>query len=75
VFLEGCCVSAKSKQMPFVTLSVTEAELAAAVDCACDLLYVKRMMEGMGLKIVLPIPLFVDNEGAVNTIRNYISGG
>jgi hypothetical protein len=75
VFLEGCCVSAKLKQMPFVNLSVTEAELAAAVDCACDMFYVKRMLEGMGLKVILPIPLFVDNEEAVNANRNYISGG
>jgi hypothetical protein len=32
VYMEGCCVSAKSKQMAFVMLSVTEAELAAAVE-------------------------------------------
>jgi Reverse transcriptase (RNA-dependent DNA polymerase) len=45
VFLEDCCISAKSKQMPFVTPSVTEAELAAAVECAQDLLYAMHVLK------------------------------
>jgi hypothetical protein len=75
VFLEDCCTSAKSKQMPFVTLSVTEAELAAAVECAQDLMYSMHVLEGMGLHVSKPMPLYVDNEAAVNMVRNWISGG
>jgi Reverse transcriptase (RNA-dependent DNA polymerase) len=75
VFLEDCCISAKSKQMPFVTLSVTEAELAAAVECVQDMLYVMHVMEGMGLKVKMPMPLYVDNKAAVNMVKNWISGG
>jgi hypothetical protein len=32
-------------------------------------------MEGMGLRVQLPMPIYVDNEAAVNMTRNYISGG
>jgi hypothetical protein len=75
VYMEGCCVLAKSKQMAFVTLSVTEAELAAAVECTQYLMYSKAVMEGMGLHVRLPMPIYVENEAAVNMTCNYISGG
>jgi hypothetical protein len=52
-----------------------DAELAAAVECAKDLMYLFHMLTGMGLHVKLPMPLFVNNETAINTIRNYISGG
>jgi hypothetical protein len=75
VYLEECCVSARSKQMAFVTLSVTEAELAAAVECAQDLMYAKSILEDLKLKVKLPMKLYVDNEAAVNMVKNYMSGG
>jgi hypothetical protein len=75
VFLEDCCILAKSKQMPFVTLSVTEAELAAAVECAQDLMYAMHVLENMGLYVIKPMPLYVDNKAAVNMVQNWISGG
>jgi hypothetical protein len=61
--------------MPFVTLSVTEAELAAAVECAQDLMYSKHLLDDIGLGVELPMPIYVDNEAAVNMARNWISGG
>jgi hypothetical protein len=61
--------------MAFVMLSLTEAELVAAVECAQDLMYSIAVMEGMGLCVQLPMPIYVDNEAAVNMTCNYISGG
>ena len=48
-FLEGAPVTVKSAMQKVVALSVTEAETIAGVQCAQDMIYVKRVLEGMGL--------------------------
>ena len=63
--LEGAPVSVKSTMQRVVALSVTEAETIAGVQCAQDMLYVKRVLEGMGLAVELPMVLRIDNSRAV----------
>ena len=70
-FLEGACISKKSKQQDIVTLSVTEAELFAAVACAQDLVFKKHALESMGLKVQLPMILKIDNKGAVDLANSW----
>ena len=41
--LEGIPITAKSGMQRIVALSVTEAELIATVQCAQDMLYIKRI--------------------------------
>ena len=53
-FLEEAVVSVKSTMLQTVTFSLTEAELVAAVSCAQDMLYVKWVLESMGLQVELP---------------------
>jgi hypothetical protein len=48
-FIEGCVLNTKSRMQPISSLSVTEAELVAATECAQDLLFVKHVMESIGL--------------------------
>ena len=48
VFLEGCPITFRSSIQKFVTLSVTEAESAAGVMVAQDMLYVYRLMDSIG---------------------------
>ena len=48
-FLEGAPVTVKSAMQKVVTLSVTEAEMIAGVQCDQYMMYVKRVLEGMGL--------------------------
>ena len=74
-FLEGAPVTVKSAMQRVVALSVTEAETIAAVQCAQDMLYVKRVIEGLGLKVKLPMELRVDNSGAVDLANNWSAGG
>ncbi len=50
-FLCGAPVSIRSKMLDCVTLSVTEAELVAATQCAQDMLFVMRVLESMDLKV------------------------
>merc|ERR1712038_2212673 len=56
-------------------LSVTEAELFAAVQCAQDMLYIMRLLESMNLKVKKPMILHVDNKGAVDLANNWSVGG
>ena len=65
----------RSKMMPVVALSVTEAELFSAVQCAQDMLYAMRVMESLGLKVKKPMKLYIDNKGAVDLANNWSVGG
>ena len=56
-------------------MSVTEAELIAAVECAQDMLFAKQVLESMGLKVKTPMILKVDNKGAVDLANNWSSAG
>jgi hypothetical protein len=65
----------RSTMQRIVALSVTEAELFAAIDNAQDMLYTKRIVESLGLHVQLPMILEVDNKGAVDLVNNYHVGG
>ena len=75
VCLEGCPVTFRSNTQKFVTLSVTEAEGAAGVMTAQDMLYVYRLLESIGLQVELPMFLEMDNKGAVDLANNWSVGG
>ena len=71
----GCCVTHRSKMMPIIALSVTEAELYAAVLCAQDMLLIMRLLFSLGLDVKLPMILEVDNKGAVDFINGWSVSG
>ena len=75
VSLNGAPVSWRSLTQKHVTLSVTEAETAAAVTCAQDMIFVKKILESMELQVHLPMILEVDNKGAVDLANNWTVGG
>ena len=75
VFLEGSCVGARSSTQKSVTLSVTEAEYTAAVQCAQDMLFCMRVVESLGLKVKKPMILKIDNKGAHDLSHNWSIGG
>eukprot|EP00957_Ditylum_brightwellii_P175365 13349619-Ditylum_brightwellii.AAC.1 len=57
-----------------VLLSVTEAKTVAGVQCAQDMLYVRRLIESMGLQVELPRILEIDNIGAVDLANSWSTG-
>jgi len=75
VFLNDSPVAMKSKMQDIVTLSVTEAEIVAATMCIQEMLYVKKVIEGIGLEIELPMIIEVDNKGAKDLMNNWSVGG
>ena len=74
-YLEGAPVSIKSATGKTVALSVTEAEINAAVACAQDMMHQMRLLESIGLEVELPMVLEVDNKGAVDWTNNWSVGG
>ena len=75
VYFEGVSIAEKSKMQGGVTLSVTEAEAASAVECAQDMLFAMRVVESIGLKVKKPMLLWVDNKGAVDLFNGWgVSG-
>ena len=75
VRLEGAVVICKSGMQRTTTLSVTEAETVAAVTCVQDMMFVKNIIESMGLEVKLPMRLEIDNKGAVDLVHNFSVGG
>ena len=74
-FLEDCLTGFRSLTQRFVTLSVTEAESAAGVMVAQDMLYQHRLLTSLGLNVELPMVLEMDNKGAVDLANNWSVGG
>jgi hypothetical protein len=56
-FLCGAAITLKLKMMPILALSVTEAELFAAVMTAQDIFFIMRIINSMGLLVELPMIL------------------
>ena len=63
VFVNSAPISFRSAMQKFVTLSVTEAEIAAGVMVAQDMLCVYHLLELLELNIELPMVLEMENQG------------
>lgn len=48
-FLSNAAISWSSKRQPMVTLSTTEAEFVAAATCACQVIWLRRILESIGM--------------------------
>ena len=66
------CISQGQKH---VALSVTEAELYAAVAVAQYMLYVMNFLESLQLKVNKPMLLEIDNKVCVDLINNWSVAG
>jgi len=74
-FLNGSPITFRSATQKTVSLSVTESEGSAGVTCVQDMLYTKKVVESMGMKVELPMILEMDNKGAVDLANNWSVGG
>jgi hypothetical protein len=73
--VNGVPVITKSVMQDTRKLSVTEAELDSAVTNVQDMLFVRQILESMGLKVKLPMVLRVDNSGVRELVNNWSVGG
>ena len=49
--------------------------MIAAASNAQDMMYLKRLLESVGLNVASPMVLELDNKGTVDLVNNYIVGG
>jgi hypothetical protein len=75
VYLNDSPIAFSSVTQKHVTLSVTEAELAAVVTMVQDMMYIYRVVSSMGLKVELPMLAEMDNSGAQDLANSWRVGG
>ena len=75
VFVNNAPVMVRSATQKSVTLSVCEAESAAGVMVAQDMLYTYNVLTSLELQVELPMILEMDNKGAVDLANNWRVGG
>jgi hypothetical protein len=76
VFMLGIgAVSWSSKKQPVVTLSTTEAEFIAAASCACQGVWLRRILGNIGLEQVTNTVIYCDNNSAIKLSKNPVLHG
>ncbi|WKA02079.1 hypothetical protein VitviT2T_020312 [Vitis vinifera] len=76
VFMLGTgAVSWSSKKQPIVTLSTTEAEFVAATVCACQAIWLRKILEELHLKQVGATTIFCDNSSTIKLSKNPVLHG
>ena len=62
--LAGAALFCKTRCQPTVALSSTEAEFAAAADAGKAALYLRSILQELGVEQLLPTVIYEDNNGA-----------
>lgn len=76
VFLmSGGAVAWSSRKQPIVTLSSTEAEYVAAATCACQTIWMRRILEEIGHKQDDQMVLLCDNTSTIKLSKNAVMHG
>jgi hypothetical protein len=70
----GAFIAWKSKASNSVTLLSTEAEYIALSEITKEIMFVKQVIETMGIGMKLPFIVQIDNVGAIYLSNNYLLG-
>jgi hypothetical protein len=65
LFLMGAPILWRSKAQRSVTLSSSEAEYVAMSEAAKEVIFVTFLLQDIGIKVKMPVIVFVDNVGAI----------
>ena len=71
IFMLGTgVISWLSKKRPIVTLSSTKAEFVAATTCACQAIWLRRILKELKFKQLGATTIFCDNNSAIKLSMN-----
>jgi hypothetical protein len=70
----GAFIAWKSKASNSVTLSSTEAEYVALSEISKEIMFVKQVLETMGIGLKLPLIVQIGNVGSIFLSNNYSLG-
>lgn len=70
IFLGSSLISWRSKKQSVVSRSSTEAEYRAMADTSAELVWLRRLLLDFGVTSSSPIPLFCDNQSALQIAGN-----
>ena len=65
VYVLNCLVAWKSRSQKHVTLSSTEAEYVAISDVCTEIMFIRMVLEFLGVRVRMPITVHCDNIGAI----------
>ena len=68
-------VSRSSKKQPIVNLSTTEAEFVATASCACQAVWVRRILKGFNHVQSVRTMVFCDNRSSIELLKNPVPHG
>ncbi|XP_048622851.1 secreted RxLR effector protein 161-like [Brassica napus] len=71
----GGAVAWSSRKQPIVTLSSTEAEYVAAATCACQAIWMRRILEEISHGQAGEMVLFCDNTSTIKLSKNAVMHG
>jgi hypothetical protein len=71
-FVEGNLVTWRSKKQKVVARSSAEAEFRGLAKGICELLWVRRVLQELGIDHQEPMKLYCDNKSAIEIARNPI---
>jgi hypothetical protein len=69
-FLGECLVSWSSRKQSSISLSTTEAEYIAVVECCTQILWMIQTLEDIKIECNQLIPIYCDNTSAINISKN-----
>ena len=65
IYVLNCLVAWKSRSQKHVTLSSTEAEYVAVSDVCTEIMFIRMLLEFLGVRVRMPITVHCDNIGAI----------
>jgi hypothetical protein len=74
IYIQGYLISCELRKQKSVTLSSSEAEYVAISEVCTELIFLKQVLEFLGVNISLPIIIRVDDVGAIYLANNAVSG-
>ena len=70
IYIRNCLISWKACSQKSVTLSSTKAEYVAVSEVCAEILFIKYLLEFLGVTIEYPITVMCDNVGAMFLSHN-----